>query len=105
MKRSPLRRGTKRLKRSRFVWRPKKPDPRVFGPQAERCRQSPCCVCGRPPRNEPHHTPTVAAGGLDHDTSPVCWVCHSELGTVGIQTFETRHNVDLRAVARRMRAA
>lgn len=47
-----------------------------FAEQAQRCRESPCCACGARPA-EPHHWPTVANGGVDRDTCPLCAECHS----------------------------
>lgn len=48
-----------------------------FGEQAERCRNSPCCCCGRVGEDVvAHHWPTRAAGGLDADTCALCAACH-----------------------------
>src|SRR5690606_21200204 len=62
-----------------------------FGPQADMCRHLPCCVCYpelydeemralehyTPWRvSDPHHSPTVGAGGKDRDTSPCCHEHH-----------------------------
>lgn len=49
---------------------------RQFGEQAARCRLAPCACCGVRGASEPHHWPTVARGGLDADTCPLCPKCH-----------------------------
>lgn len=47
-----------------------------FGPQADLCRQLPCCACGAKPPSEPDHVRSRGAGGTDEDTVPMCRTCH-----------------------------
>lgn len=111
MKRTPLRR-TGNLKRSRInpVNRSRKAARKKItdGPQSQLCRESPCCVpgCGWVPYGghptHPHHCPTVANGGTDSDTSPLCPphhdAFHSQCG--GRQAFLDRFEVDVVEEAR-----
>lgn len=97
-----------------------------FGKQAELCRRLPCCVCHRIRAafgyasmwryrdiveehrdlgdkvrvSDPHHTVTRGAGGRDEDCVPLCGHHHTILGVMGVETFEERHGIDLRATAR-----
>ena len=98
MKRSPLKRGTKRMKRSWLRWKKKPVDPLVFGPQANYCRNAICCVCGSWPPY-PHHVIPRSRGGLDQHCVPLCRKCHSELHTIGTATFERKYDVNLIAIA------
>jgi len=102
MRRTPLGRG----KRLRPV-NPKRRRERLaaaFGEQAQRCRESPCCVCGARP-SDPHHDPARSLGGLDRDTLPLCRPHHDERHRIGRPAFEKKHGVDMLAEAERMRAA
>jgi hypothetical protein len=101
MKRSRLARKPFKRKPHRLVRRKKKPDPRVFGPQAALCRTLPCLVCGAYP-SDPHHVRSVGAGGRDADTVPLCRGCHTEVHTIGRETFAAKHGVDVRAEAARL---
>ena len=97
MKRSPIKRHTRmrRVNRKRLAARRAE----QFGPQAEWCRTLPCCVCGRKPPSDPHHIVSRGAGGSDRDCVPLCRDCHTEIHTIGRDSFEAKHNVNLRAVA------
>lgn len=68
-----------------------------FGAQAEWCRHHPCCFCypelytdellalehySEKRICDPHHSPTVGAGGLDHDTVPACRSHHVQLDSL-----------------------
>jgi len=65
----------------------------------EYLRDEPCCVCGKQStkekRTEPHHLIPVGAGGADETGCPLCWICHTEVGTIGLKKFEEKHNVNL----------
>jgi hypothetical protein len=98
----------------------------AFGEQAELCRLLPCVACeatmypGMPPsawrsygsraallpvaawmrRCDPHHVPTRGAGGVDKDTVPLCREHHREWHDIGEKSFDAKHGVNLRAVAK-----
>lgn len=57
-----------------------------------------CCVCGAWPVDF-HHVVSRGAGGSDWDGVPLCHDCHMEFHASGIDTFEKRHKIDLRALA------
>lgn len=50
---------------------------RQHGEQSARCREAPCCCCSVKGQSQAHHWPTVARGGLDADTCPLCPECHA----------------------------
>ncbi len=97
-RRTPLRRGGPMKRRTRIasVNRKRKAASRAarFGEQADRCRISPCVVCGRTPC-DPHHEPTVARGGLDENTLPLCREHHDERHSRGRVAFEAKWGIDL----------
>lgn len=97
-----------------------------FAEQAAIVRQMECCGCapqryrelhlafafavargrranGWPERSQPHHEPSVGAGGIDKDTVPLC-PDHHTLGPdavhrIGVETFEAKFRIDIRAIA------
>lgn len=87
-----------------------------FGPQAEWCRHHPCVFC-RPELygndllaiewfsekriSDPHHSPTVGAGGKDRDTVPACSYHHARLDSPGHseKSVARECGVDVRKVA------
>lgn len=75
-----------------------------FGPQAELCRSLPCCVpgCRKGPPSDPAHVRSRGAGGDDSDTVPMCRKHHTEQHATGIETFQQRYGLDLRAEALRL---
>lgn len=103
MRHGSLTRKKALRRKSWFNWRP---GPRYwakraerFGEQAELCRRTRCCVCGRL-GSEPHHEPP---GAGDESTSPLC-SAHHRLGPLARHRmtrarFEQIHGVDLVAVA------
>lgn len=106
MKRTPLRRG-KGLRRPSRVKpfnreRHQRNHAKRFGAQAALCRALPCCACGARPC-DPHHVPSVGAGGLDGDTVPMCRAHHEEFHAHGEATFCRVYGIDLRAEARALR--
>jgi hypothetical protein len=46
-------------------------------------------------RVDPHHLVTRGAGGTDLTLVPLCRLHHQELHTVGVETFQQRHGVNL----------
>ncbi len=57
-----------------------------------------------------HHDPTKATGGKDRgNTTPLCFLHHSELGQNGRKTFDRKYGVNLRELgpilAERLKAA
>ncbi len=92
-----------------------------FAEQANLCRHLPCAACNpglywphldavehysRKRISDPHHTPTVGAGGKDRDTVPLCRRCHMRLDSPGNSeaALEDERGVPLRAVAAALRA-
>ncbi len=116
MKKTPLKRGTKPLKRGKPMKRsgrikargksrfPKRRDPAFIA----WIRGQHCCVpVGKywwPDRPtgivEPAHVQTRGAGGLDKgNTVPMCQQHHAEQHTLGIQTFQKKYGIDLKREA------
>jgi hypothetical protein len=83
--------------------------PTLFGKQADLCRLHRCCACHERATHhnpiEPHHEPSIARGGTDEDTCPLCHRCHSVINGVngGRAELERRHRVDLLSEVRKMR--
>jgi hypothetical protein len=87
--------------------------PLRVGEQAKRCGDAPCAACGVKGLSVPHHWPTVAAGGLDRDTMPLCgWpkrldgegcheAFHDKAGSP--EAFLESHGCDVYAAIERMR--
>lgn len=110
MKRTPLRRGTKRLKRSWLNPTGKKAHRRrlraaQFGEQAGLCRRSPCSACGRRAPSDPHHVIPRSRGGLDEHTIPLCRSCHRHVHSMGEATFQRIFGVNFIAIAAQMQRA
>lgn len=89
---SPLRSVNSERRRRRYA--------RNFSDKADWIREQPCDVCGRRP-SDPHHHPTVGAGGTKRDLMPLCRDHHT-LGPdayhrLGAVTFAKRHDLDLAA--------
>jgi hypothetical protein len=84
---------------------------RQFAEQAARCRKptTPCACCGIKGFSVPHHWPTVAAGGLDEDTLPLCDgfgsnFCHEAFHAAGSpEAFLASHGCDVMAAIEAMR--
>lgn len=78
------------------------------GPQAALCRTLPCAVCHRGPA-EPHHYPTVANGGTDADTGPLCRDHHTLGGmpeafhSTPLADWEAHHDIVWAEVIESMR--
>lgn len=109
-RRTPLRRGSSRLKRTslRSVNRERMKRLRAeqFGYQAEACRRSPCCACGKAPPSDPHHLKSRALGGKDRDCVPLCrgfLGCHSCFHILGRKKFEEIKIINLDDALRSMR--
>lgn len=126
MRRSPLKRSAKRLKRTALphgnppgrkarlapIGKRKKREKRaglVDGPLCEKATAMPCCVCGARPV-DPHH---VSGGTLRRDylpdgtpnVAPLCRKHHTgEEGvhTLGPVTFAREHGIDLTAIAKEL---
>lgn len=85
MRRTPLARGTKQLKRSALArktrLRQKRAKPRrssrVRDPaHLEFVRRLPCCLCNRGPRSEPHHDTEKRGMGQKADDTRTIPMCH-----------------------------
>ena len=61
----------------------------------------PCIVCATIP-SENAHIRTRGAGGDWRDVVPLCQSCHAAQHTEGIETFQERRGIDLRAHADRL---
>ncbi len=107
MKRSPMKRGKPLHRQSRInpVNRKRRAAKKAerYGPQAALCRTLPCCACGVCDESEPHHHPTVARGGTDRDTVPLC-ADHHTLGgrpeafhSTPLAEWETHHSIEIEA--------
>ena len=60
-------------------------------------RTFPCCVCGNT-ATDAHHTGTNRGMGIkanDLTAVPLCRKCHTELHSVGVNTFVDRHFVEM----------
>lgn len=103
--RQPMKRAQSAAAKARKPLRQRNPARRArllaeqFGAQAQRCRESACCVCGAPPPSDPAHVRSRGAGGKDADTVPLCRSCHDEQHRVGIASFSEWHGIDLAAHA------
>ena len=54
---------------------------------------------------DPHHHPTVGAGGTYRDLTPLCggmYGHHQEFHSVGQATFQASHGLDLKAAAEKI---
>ena len=77
------------------------------GPQAALCRTLPCAICRRPA--EPHHHPSVARGGVDRDTGPLCRTHHTTGGrpeafhSTPLSDWEAHHGIIWSEVVEAMR--
>ena len=70
-------------------------------------RNLPCCVPGcnrrRNSKNnkrqvDPHHTKSRGAGGSDLTCAPLSDDHHSELHTIGQNTFQKKYNIDFKDI-------
>ncbi len=113
MKRTPLKRGTKPMKRSRIKHKPRKASEflRIYGGQgrAKTMRMRPCDHCGHRPtedfQNENAHTEN---GGMGRKAGwetvvTLCKACHRALHWLGsCAEFLRVTGTDLRAIAARL---
>ena len=63
---------------------PKEKRPGQHPEYLEKIRQLPCCVCGEPPRSDPHHLQSTGQRGMalrstDDNTVPLCRMHHDAL--------------------------
>lgn len=67
-----------------------------------------CCACGGiGPLHEdglrylhPHHVKTRGAGGKDlSNLLGLCWKCHSEVHSLGLFRWQTKHKIDAQGTA------
>lgn len=82
----------------------------AFGEQADRCRNSPCCVCTvldvqQEGASDPHHIRSRGAGGSDEHCIPMCRTHHDAVHRQGRRTFWARVGLDPEHVAEQMRRA
>lgn len=92
LRRTPLRKGTVRLRRSHLavsnLERKARLRAQQFGPEAEWMRCLPCATCGARPPSEPSHVKTRAAGGGRQDQIPQCPSCHRLFHGKGASAFD-----------------
>lgn len=100
MKRSPMKRGRKPVKR-RNGPRARARYARNFGDEAEAVRAMPCLVTGTTP-SEPAHVVSRGAGGGRFDIIPLSPAMHAQQHSVGVESFAAAHRLDLRAEADRV---
>jgi hypothetical protein len=88
----------KRLKRPKMGVR--EPERRIFQVHRAFVRRHACSVpgCDRKPI-EFAHVKTRGSGGHDKDGVSLCLEHHREQHSIGIETFQRRHGIDLWAVA------
>jgi hypothetical protein len=112
LKRTAMKRGTAQMKRTQLARktpvarenkkRAGESRKKAFGPQARLARSLPCCVCGRPPRSDPHHEPPRSRGGLDDCVLPLCASspaegregCHDRRHRIGKARFWKQSGID-----------
>jgi hypothetical protein len=103
------------MKKLRGVKRTSKPLPAVnrkrrakltarqFGDHAEYIRSLPCVIrgmdAGECGPSEAAHVRSRGAGGTAADLVPLCLRHHAEQHVTGIETFQERYEIDLRAIA------
>lgn len=132
MRRTPLTRKTPLRRTAKLGRNRRRSSARralQFGQQADLCRVLPCAACwltkGRPleelleiasikmpagrrfawPRvSDPSHDPSVGAGGLDKDTTPLCRDHHLQFHALGRLTFRERYGYCSRALAADLQA-
>lgn len=117
MKRTPLKRGEKPLRRKSAMPKPSKPmakrnakrakkrHERDFGDKADWIRGLSCAGCQKRSRwMHAHHARTRGAGGDASVLVPLCPPCHDTAHTEGRRTFEAKRGVDLMALAERLEA-
>ena len=83
---TPLRKVNSHRRRTRHA--------EAFGDKAHWIRSQPCVICGDR-HTQAAHVRSRGAGGKADVLVPLCVQHHTEQHTVGIRTFESRHNVDL----------
>lgn len=57
-------------------------------------RSLPCVICGEP-NTEAHHVKTRGSGGGDTYAVPLCARHHREIHSIGIDTFQAKHNINI----------
>ena len=73
-----------------------------FGPQAQACRETSCCVLHCDAPAEPHHEPPRSLGGIDRDCVPLCREHHQRRHDTGAASFWHWCGVDFGRVKYRM---
>lgn len=61
-----------------------------------------CDTCGTAPPSEASHIRSRGAGGGKSEMISQCRPCHRELHAVGVATFQRRHHLNLRAMAKQV---
>lgn len=62
-------------------------------------RTLPCCICDRPGPNEAHHAGADRGMGIKcNDTRAIslCSRCHAEWHSIGVKSFQEKHNVSVK---------
>lgn len=104
-RRIPLRRGAPLQRRTPL----RKVNPvrrnlryeRAYGERGHRVRAMPCVIASADCRGRMHaaHAVSRGAGGTRRDLVPLCSAHHREQHDHGIETFCSKHQVDLRKIA------
>lgn len=68
-------------------------------------RKQPCCVdnfdcrpVSQEKRSDPHHVKSQKSGGSDLGCVPLCRLHHGFFHSIGILTFQTKYQIDLKDV-------
>lgn len=73
-----------------------------FGPQAQACRETSCCVLNCDAPAECHHEPPRSVGGIDRDCVPLCRQHHQKRHDIGAMSFWAWCGLDVERVKYRM---
>ncbi len=93
MKRSPIKKYNHKRRKKLYEIQ--------FGAHADWIRALGCLVCNDRP-SDPHHYPTVGAGGTAKDLTPLCSYHHTQFHTQGPETFQRTYGLDLKAESARL---
>jgi hypothetical protein len=100
LKRTEIKRGTKRLQRKKRMRRVNpenaaRLEERNFAAPGRLVRTLPCCACRKPgPSQACHYLTRGSKLGDKRDLFPACPACHREQERLGVERFEALHAFD-----------